>query len=135
LHPKFNLEEHHAAIEERHLSRSFDSVKRNSAAIPDQRKAAQSVAYAFTDTGHFVTKAAIDNNGSVTLTVPSVSSARNVRVVVGPELTGEKQPALSDLTRRGAQEQFVRVDPGAVISTVAFDIPRKSGVVGYVFAW
>jgi hypothetical protein len=88
-------------------------------------KPPQSVAYAFTDTGHFVTKAAIDNNGSVTLTVPSVSSARNVRVVVGPELTGEKQPALSDLTRRGAQEQFVRVDPGAVISTVAFDIPSE----------
>jgi hypothetical protein len=88
-------------------------------------KAPQSVAYAFTDTGHFVTKAAIDNNGSVTLTVPSVSSARNVRVVVGPELTGEKQPALSDLTRRGALEQFVRVDPGVAISTVAFDIPSE----------
>jgi hypothetical protein len=93
---------------------------------PTGDKPPQSVAYAFTDTGHFVTKAAIDNNGSVTLTVPSVSTARKVRVVVGPELTGEKQPALSDLTRRGAQEQFVRVDPGASVSTVAFDIPPEN---------
>jgi hypothetical protein len=88
-------------------------------------KPPQSVAYAFTDTGHFVTKAAVDNKGSVILTVPSVSSARNVRIVVGPELTGEKQPALSDLTRRGAQEQFVRVNPGAAVSPVAFEIPPE----------
>jgi hypothetical protein len=85
-------------------------------------KPPQSIAYAFTDTGHFLTKAAIDNNGSVVLTVPSVASARNVRVVVGPELTGEKPPALSDLTRRGAQEQFARVDPGAAVAPVSFQI-------------
>jgi hypothetical protein len=88
-------------------------------------KPPQSIAYAFTDTGHFVTKAAVDNKGTVTLTVPSVSSARNVRIVVGPELTGEKQPALSDLTRRGAQEQFVRVNPGAAVSPVAFEVPTE----------
>ena len=92
---------------------------------PSGEKPPESVAYAFTDTGHFLTKAAIDKNGSVTLTVPGASSARNVRIVVGPELTGEKQPALSDLNRRGAQEQFVRVDPGAAISPVSFDIPSE----------
>jgi hypothetical protein len=85
----------------------------------------QAIAYGFTDTGHFVTKAAVDSSGSVTLTVPTVLSARNIRVVVGPELSGEKQPSLSDLTRRGAQEQFVRVDPGAVVSPVNFAIPTE----------
>src|SRR5271167_5037011 len=88
-------------------------------------KPPQSIAYAFTDTGHFLTKAAIDNNGSVMLTVPSVASARNVRIVVGPELTGEKPPALSSLTRRGAQEQFVRVDPGAAVAAVSFQISAE----------
>lgn len=91
---------------------------------PTGEKPPQSVAYAFTDTGHFVSKAAVDDNGSVTLTVPSVSSARNVRVVVGPELAGEKQPELSDLTRRGAQQQFVRVDPGVAVSQTIFEIPH-----------
>jgi hypothetical protein len=88
-------------------------------------KAPQPVAYAFTDTGHFLSKAAIGANGSFNLTVPAVSSARNVRIVVGPELTGEKAPALSDLTRRGAQEQFVRVDPGAAVPPVSFSISSE----------
>jgi hypothetical protein len=92
---------------------------------PTSEKPPQSVAYAFTDTGHFIAKAAIDSNGPITLTVPAVSSARNVRIVAGPELTGEKPPALSDLTRRGAQEQFVRIDPGAAVSPVAFHIPAE----------
>jgi len=93
--------------------------------LPAGEKPPQSVAYAFTDTGHFVTKGAIDKNGSVKLTVPSVPSARNVRIVVGPELAGEKRPTLSDLTRRGAQQQFVRVEPGAAVSPALFEIPHS----------
>jgi hypothetical protein len=85
----------------------------------------QAVAYAFTDTGHFISKAAVEKSRSVSLNVPSLSSARNVRIVVGPELDGEKEPVLSDLTRRGAQQQFVRVAPGETISPAIFEIPPQ----------
>jgi len=91
---------------------------------PTGEKPPQAFAYAFTDTGHFLTHATIDSTGSATLTIPSASSARNVRIVVGPEMKGEKHPALSDLTRRGGQQQFVRVDPRAKVSPVQFVIPH-----------
>jgi len=90
---------------------------------PTGEKPPQAFAYAFTDTGHFLSHSAIDSDGSGTVTLPSVSSARNVRIVVGPEITGEKHPSLSDLTRRGGQQQFVRVDVGAKVSPVQFEIP------------
>jgi hypothetical protein len=100
---------------------------------PTGDKSPLPVAYVFTDSGHFLTRTAIDNDVSVTLTIPSVSTARKVRVVVGPELTGEKQPALSDLIRRGAQQQFVRIDPDAPISTVAFEIPSENWLCWFRF--
>jgi hypothetical protein len=89
---------------------------------PTGEKPPQAFAYAFTDTGHFLSHAAIESSGSAKLTIPSVSSARNVRIVVGPEIEGEKHPALSDLTRRSAQQQFVRVDVGAKVAPVQFEI-------------
>ena len=88
-------------------------------------KAPQSVAYAFTSTGRFLTKAAIGNEGSTVLSIPTVASARDVRIVAGPEVSGEQAPALSDLTRRGASEQFVRIQPGDKISPVLFEIPPE----------
>ena len=89
-------------------------------------KAPHAFAYAFTDTGHFLSHAAADSSGSATLTIPSASSARNVRVLVGPELKGEKDPTVSELTRRGAQQQFVRVDADKKISPVVFEIPDSA---------
>jgi hypothetical protein len=90
---------------------------------PTGEKAPQAFAYAFTDTGHFLAQAATDSDGSATVTIPSASSARNVRIVVGPELQGEKDPSLSELTRRGGQQQFIRVDVNAKVSPVEFVIP------------
>jgi hypothetical protein len=92
---------------------------------PTGEKAPQAFAYAFTDTGHFLSQAAIESNGSAKLTIPSASSARNVRIVVGPEIAGQKNPALSDLTRRSAQQQFVRVDVGAKVAPAQFEIPHE----------
>ena len=89
---------------------------------PNGEKAPQAVVYAFTGNGHFIAKAAVDDKGNATLTVPAVQSAREVRVVAGPEIAGERQPALSELTRRGAKEQFVRVGPEGKVSRVALEI-------------
>ncbi len=86
-------------------------------------KAQQAFAYAFTDTGHFISKAAVEG-GSTHLTVPATSAARNVRIVIGPEVKGEEDPTLSQLTQRNAQQQFVRVSVDEKISPVEFEIPE-----------
>jgi hypothetical protein len=88
-------------------------------------KAPQSTAYAFTSSGRFLTRASVNNEGSTALNIPAVSSARDVRIVVGPEISGDQAPALSDLTRRGATEQFVRIAPNAKLSPVLFTIPSE----------
>jgi len=87
--------------------------------------APQSVAYAFTSNGRFLTKAVIPTEGKSVLHVPAVASAREVRIVAGPELSGEDAPALSDLTRRGATEQFIRIQPDSEVSPVSFEIPSE----------
>ena len=65
-------------------------------------KAPQSAAYAFTSAGRFLTKTAIGDETSAVLQLPAVSSARDIRVVVGPAMDEEKAVSLSALTRRGA---------------------------------
>ncbi len=91
--------------------------------------APQAVAYAFTDTGHFIASAPVDAKGNATLSVPAARVAQNLRVVVGPETTGAAAnappPALSDLTRRGAQEQFIRTGPDAKSLQAAFTVPPE----------
>ncbi len=73
------------------------------------------VAYAFSDTGHFLSKAAVDAKGNAILTVPATQTPQQIRVLVGPESSdpqsADAPPAFSGLTRRGAQEQFLRLDP------------------------
>jgi hypothetical protein len=91
-------------------------------ASPAGEKPPQAVAYAFTGTGHFITKAAVDDKGSATLTVPAGQSPREIRVVVGPEVT-EQQTTLAELTRRAAQEQFLRVSAESRNLQAAFEIP------------
>jgi hypothetical protein len=86
-------------------------------------KAPQSVVYAYSgNNAQYLAKSAVEE-GSAVLEIRSAASAREVRVVVGPYVAGEKPPALSDLTRRGASEQIVRVDPGAKVEAVNFKIP------------
>lgn len=108
-------------------ARGSVSIQVNAALQPSAsgEKAPQSAAYAFTSTGRFLTKAAMGAEGSTVLNVPAVASARDVRIVVGPEVAGDRAPGLSELTRRGASEQFVRIQPGAKVSPVLFDIPSE----------
>ncbi len=94
------------------------------------------VAYAFTDTGHFLGQAKVDAKGAATLQVPQYQSPQLVRVVVGPsaaEAATERIPALSDLTRRGAQEQFLRTGPEVKALQAAFTIPSDIWICWFRF--
>lgn len=91
---------------------------------PIGEKAPQAVAYVFSGSGHFLGKAAVSEKGIATLSVPGAQDAREVRVIVGPEIP-ENQTTVSELTRRGAQEQIVRVQPGEKISPISFVIPHQ----------
>jgi len=89
---------------------------------PTGEQAPQAVAYAFTGTGHFITQAAVDDKGTATLAIPASGNAREVRVVVGPQVS-EQQITLTELTRRGAQQQFLKVTPDSKELQAAFEIP------------
>jgi hypothetical protein len=91
---------------------------------PTGDKPPQAVAYAFTRSGHFVAKAAVDEKGNASLSLPGSEAAREMRIVVGPELS-EKQPSFSELIRRGAQEQIIRVEREGILSPVSFQIPHQ----------
>lgn len=91
---------------------------------PSGERPPRPVAYAFTGSGHFVAKTPVDEKGTATLNVPGADVAREVRIIVGPE-TPEKQTTVSELTRRGAQEHIVRVQPEGKVSPVSFVIPHE----------
>ena len=98
-------------------------VKVELQASPTGEKPGQAVAYAFTGTGHFIAKAPVDATGTATLSVPGAEVAREVRIIAGPE-TSEEQTTVSELTRRGAQEQIVRVQPEGPVEPISFVVPH-----------
>jgi hypothetical protein len=98
------------------------AIKVNLHASPTGEAPPQAVAYAFTGTGHFITKAALDDTGSATLTVPAGRTPREIRVVVGPDV-GELQTTFGELTRRAAPTQFLRVHGEARDLQASFEIP------------
>ena len=83
------------------------------------------VAYAFSSTGRYLGRAAVDGEGATVLNVPATAAAFDVRVVAGPELGVGEAPALSDLTRRGASEQVVRISRDSKLAPVMFHIPSE----------
>ncbi|WP_431825134.1 hypothetical protein [Burkholderia sp. F1] len=91
---------------------------------PKGEKPPKTVAYAFTGTGHLITQTTVDENGTATLTIPTGQSPREIRVVVGPEVK-ERQATVSDLTRRGAQEQFLKVSVKSKGLQAVFEIPSQ----------
>ena len=88
-------------------------------------KPPKAAAYAFTSNGRYLTSAEITEQGSATLQVPPGQTAQDVRVVVGPWLQ-EKEVKFAELTRRGAQERFVRVGPEAKELRAHFEIPSEA---------
>lgn len=82
----------------------------------------KAIAYAFTGTGHFIAQAAVNEKGTATLSVPAGETAREIRVVVGPELAQTKTTH-AELSRRGAQEQFLTVSSASKGLQASFVIP------------
>src|SRR5258708_3947733 len=76
---------------------------------PTGEKRPQAMAYAFVGSGRLAAKAAVDEKGAATLTVPATQSPQEVRVVVGPEIDESRKVTVSELTRRGSLETFLRV--------------------------
>jgi hypothetical protein len=77
-------------------------------ASPQGEKAPEAVAYAFNANGRFLGVADLDKGGQAALKLPVTDDAQDVRIVIGPKLETENV-TFSDLSSRGAQQQFVRV--------------------------
>lgn len=69
----------------------------------------KTVAYAFTSGGRLIASQPLDEKGNATISLPGKDTAQRVRVLVGPPVDS-KEITVADLTRRGAQGQFVRID-------------------------
>ncbi|MFN8579728.1 MAG: hypothetical protein U0163_01940 [Gemmatimonadaceae bacterium] len=81
------------------------------AALPDDEntKRATLTAYAFSNGGRLLDAKDLDKSGEAQLEVPLGSEGMQARVLVGPRLAKESQ-TLSELNRRGAVQQRVRID-------------------------
>ncbi len=89
---------------------------------PQGEKLPEVAAYAFNANGRFLGVAALDKQGQAVLKLPVSEAAEDVRIVVGPKVEQEKV-AFSDLSRRGAQQQFVRVSSRSKELRATFQIP------------
>lgn len=88
-------------------------------------KTPPAVAYAFTSSGHYISQASVDDKGRATLKVPASKTMRELRIVAGPATEGDDPPSLSELTRRGARERFVRLADDGKAEPVHFQIPAN----------
>ena len=68
-------------------------------------------AYAFSSDGRLLTRAPVSEQGETELKI-AVEHTTLLRVLVGPAL-GRDDANLAELLRRGAEEQRLRIDPGA----------------------
>ncbi len=84
-------------------------------------KPPKAMAYAFSSGGRLLAREPLDDKGNVTLQLPAKEAAQRVRVLVGP-VVDAKEITVADLTRRGAQGQFLRVDANQRAPSVDFTI-------------
>jgi hypothetical protein len=77
--------------------------------------------YAFARSGQLIDKTAADDSGHVQLRLPDLRVMQEVRVMVGPDTQAE-QSTVNELSRRGAQEQFVRISPAIEPPVLEFEI-------------
>lgn len=81
------------------------------------------VAYVFSAGGTLIDRQPVED-GQAVLSVSNLSSARSVRVVVGPHV--DEDGALGELLRRGAVERFERLERGAAGHRTDFVIPSAA---------
>ncbi len=77
--------------------------------------------YAFTRGGQVVASARLGDDGNAVLPVPIPREVTALNVVVGPVVDTDV-PVLSDLLRRGARRQTVRIDPDILEPEAAFEV-------------
>jgi len=78
-------------------------------------------AYAFARSGQLVDKLVLRASGCARLSLPDLRVMQEVRVMVGPDAPAEHS-TVTELSRRGAREQFVRVSPAIEPPLLEFDI-------------
>ncbi|MBK6468586.1 MAG: hypothetical protein IPF96_18425 [Rhodobacter sp.] len=77
--------------------------------------------YAFARGGQVVASVRLGNDGIAILPIPIPKEATALNVVAGPAVDG-KAPDLSELLRRGASRQTVRIDPDILDIETAFEV-------------
>jgi hypothetical protein len=78
-------------------------------------------AYAFARSGQLIDKIAIDASGHARMHLPDLRVMQEVRILVGPNTPAE-QSTVSELSRRGAKEQFVRVSTAREPPVLQFEV-------------
>lgn len=78
-------------------------------------------AYAFSAGGRLLSREALDDKGTATLSFAASEGARSVRVMVGPKIE-EKEALIPHLQRRGAEERLLRIDPGHLTPAVEISV-------------
>jgi hypothetical protein len=73
---------------------------------------AKGVAYAFSEGGRLLGKAFLNTQGAARLEVvlPAVETAQSLRVLVGPDI--QENATVGEISRRGGEQVFVRIEPG-----------------------
>jgi hypothetical protein len=100
---------------------------------PKGEKPPKAVAYAFTSNGRFLKSAEIAD-GRATVQVPAAEAAQDVRIVLGP-VVPEREVKFAELTRRGAQERFVRVSAQDKELNAHFEIPSDIWICWFRFCF
>lgn len=85
--------------------------------VDGAEKRPQGAAYAFSSQGRLLAKTRLGRSGEATLQLPASKTSRSVRVLAGPDLD-DSSADVDQLMRLGAQEQYLRVDPGQAIAPV-----------------
>lgn len=81
--------------------------------------------YVFSTGGRLLAQEGIASGREVVLSISGGETARSVRVLIGPEMAKD-QIDPGELLRRGAEERFLRIEPGDIQPSVRIEvIPEK----------
>ncbi len=78
-------------------------------------------AYAFSADGRLLAAAPFNEGGKVTLRVPGSANRDRLRILIGP-ISEEKSADYDDLIRRGAQQQFLLINPKDTVKDLNFRV-------------
>ncbi|WP_346292187.1 hypothetical protein [Sphaerothrix gracilis] len=82
----------------------------------------QPAVYIYSASDRLIARDVLGDNLTTSLSLPAPSEASFLRVLVGPDLN-QKQVAIAELKRRGAEEKLLRYDPRSPRLSAEFIIP------------